>query len=121
VAGKAQTHVTKRLICLLTRWIPEKTLLHKPSHGLLIDHPDPAPNFGQLLVGVGPCIVVRVPCPERILVELDAFNRSAAKNHGANATVANRQCLVPLCRRLCIPEREIGCGSRIGSDQRGTD
>ena len=45
------------------------------------------------------------PGPYGILIELEVLRLHAAEHHGAHASVAHRQSLVKIFRRLCIPKQ----------------
>src|SRR5437660_1411025 len=53
-------------------------------------------------------IVVRLPRPEGVLVELDPLVRSPAEDHRSQAAIADRQGLLPRARRLLIPAPRVG-------------
>ena len=143
VPGERQPHVAERLVRLLADRLAHE--LARPDvlglrllllgrlalrlgvgdlslgrEGLGLE-PEPAPLVQQIphrlekrrraFVGV----VVRLPRPERALVELDALFGHAPEDHRAEAAVADRQRLHPPFRGLDIPERRHlgrpgGCG-----------
>ena len=62
------------------------------------------PHLLQLLGG--PLVEPRLRCsgPEGVLVELQVLPLRVAVHHGAEAAIADRQGLEPLCGRLAVPE-----------------
>ena len=53
-------------------------------------------------------VVVRLARPDGVLVELYAFVRSAAEDHGAHVPVADRESVGPQDGGLIVPESDGG-------------
>ncbi len=71
---------------------------------------DQLAHFRQARRGLGVDRIVRAAAPERVLVQLNPFAVDAAKNHRAEAAIADGQRLkpgriLPTTRRLVISRR----------------
>ena len=55
-----------------------------------------------------------VPRPQRVFVEVDSFALHAARHHGAQPPVAERQRIGPARSRMPVPNLQLGRGGRAG-------
>ena len=64
-------------------------------------------NLRQRFECLGIVRVLRRTRPKRILVELNPLRRHTAKHHRTQTSVADGRGLVPILRRLAMPDRQV--------------
>src|SRR5262245_51450607 len=101
--------IAERLIRFLAHWIAEELSAREWSRFVDFSFSQQPSDFRQLLAGAGADVIVRLPFPQSVFIELNALIRDPAEHHRAHSAVAHGQSIGPLLGRLAVPELESLC------------
>ena len=105
-AGQGEKQVAERLVGHLADGAGHEFLLRKILGGLVLTGGEESTDLRQGCACLGVRGIVGAASPKSVLVELEAFVVDAAEDHGAEATIADRQGLHPLAGRALIPKSQ---------------
>src|SRR5262245_18267499 len=101
---KCQQDIGKGLIGLLKDGISHQILPRQFCSLRFFSFKQKSSDFRKVFCT--PCngVIMRLPRPESVFVDLYAFLLDAAEDHGAQSSISNWQCLVPIAGWLAIPQ-----------------
>jgi hypothetical protein len=103
VPRQQQVQVTQRLVAAYQS-LGHELLLHQLLALAVVAGEQQCAGLGKPLLGSFPVARDRAACPQRVDVQLQPFVLEAAEHHGAESAVADGQGLVPVGRRIAVPE-----------------
>ncbi len=105
--GKAQGEIAERLVRRHPPRRGDDRLVRERFGFHRLPRQEEPPHFRHGGGTRGVQAIPLLPGPDRIFVELQPLVGDAAEDHGAEATVSDRERLVPIGRRLAVPEAQI--------------